>query len=134
MQTLMQGALVPADEQTAAVALLNNQFRRAGPTPLPASMQLSVPPHGRWVLTRGVAAQGDDFVCRAMTAVRFFEEFDADNDPWGLRDFGKLEIDGVRLFWKIDIFADEGCEAGADRPGDPRRSYRLLTVLLASEY
>src|SRR5258708_31094655 len=43
-------------------------------------------------------------------------------------------IVGERIFWKIDYYADEAMEFGADEPADPNRSFRVMTIMLAAEY
>jgi Protein of unknown function (DUF3768) len=102
---------------------LNDRFRRS-----PLSL-------GRAVVTRGVAALGGDFAARAMSAVAAHSAFNADCDPHGEHDFGALEIDGERLFWKIDYY-QRGSDyaAGAENPDDAGTTDRVLTVMLASEY
>ncbi len=55
-------------------------------------------------------ALGSEFVAAALRAVAAFDSFDADNDPHGEHDFGSLEVDGRRLFWKIDWCAAEARE------------------------
>lgn len=72
-----------SDNRSARIAALNDQFR-ASPTA-----------RGRVVVTAGVAAKGEAFVNAALHAVAAFTAFDADNDPWGERDFGRIEIDGT---------------------------------------
>ncbi len=89
---------------------------------------------GRWVITSGVNAEGPLFVQRACRAVQQFAEFNEANNPHGEHDFGKIELDNLPLFWKIDVFRDSKLDAGSEDPSDPQRSYRILTVLLASEY
>ncbi|MFC5567116.1 DUF3768 domain-containing protein [Rubellimicrobium aerolatum] len=111
------------------VAEQNDRFRRsfgADPT-LP----------GRIVLTQGVAALGAAALVPLMTALIRFDDFTEDNDPFGLRDFGTLEIEAegraVRLYWKIDLFdADE--RFGSEAPDDPDRTRRVLTLLLPEEW
>ena len=39
-----------------------------------------------------------------LEAVRTFADFTADNDPYGEHDFGAVEIDSRRCFWKIDLY------------------------------
>ena len=74
------------------------------------------------VLTRGVAARGAEFIARAMEDVRNFDAFTPDNDPYKEHDFGAFDLDGDKLFWKIDNY---GGHEGIDL---------LLTVMFASEY
>ena len=85
------------------------------------------------VVTRGVAARGWDFIARALAAVRDFSDFTPANDPYGEHDFGAFDLDGVKLFWKIDCY-DLALEYGSPDPGDAEKSRRVLTILLAEEY
>jgi hypothetical protein len=62
-------------------------------------------------------------------------EFTADNDPHGEHDFGALEYSGHKLFWKIDVYENDGSfQWGAEKPWDETTSFRLVTVMLASDY
>jgi hypothetical protein len=56
-----------------------------------------------------------------------------DNDPHGERDFGAYEHNGQRIFWKIDYY-DTTLTKGSEDPGDPDKTVRVLTIMLASEY
>jgi hypothetical protein len=85
------------------------------------------------VITRGVADYGNDFIDRAVTAVRRFSDFTEDNDPYGEHDFGSFDLDAVKLFWKIDYY-DRKLEYGSPDPADPAVTRRVLTILLAEEY
>jgi hypothetical protein len=99
---------------------LNDAFRTTG---VPAD----------WVLTRGVASLGPEFVGQAVRAVRAFDDFTADNDPHGEHDFGAFAVAGESLFWKIDYY-DQALESGAEDPADASLTRRVLTVMLAAEY
>lgn len=55
------------------------------------------------------------------------------NDPHGERDFGALDLDGTRLFWKIECY-DPSCGYGSDDPADDAKTTRVMTVMLAEEY
>ena len=100
---------------------LNDAMRRAGPFP------------GRWMITQGVIANGPEFMLRAVEDIRVFSAFDTDNDPYNEHDFGALEIEGEKLFWKIDYY-DKSLEFGSEDPADPAQTTRILTLMLASEY
>jgi hypothetical protein len=82
-------------------------------------------------VTSGVDARGSDFVQRAVKAVRDFDNFTDGNDPYGEHDFGSFEMDGVRMFWKIDYY-DLEMEYGSPDPADPDLTCRVL--YLAEEY
>jgi hypothetical protein len=53
-------------------------------------------------------------------------------------DFGSLDYEGQRIFWKIDYYDrasfGTGCDMGSDDPADPAKTLRVLTIMLASEY
>jgi hypothetical protein len=85
------------------------------------------------VITGGVADRGSDFIDRAVTAVREFSSFSADNDPYGEHDFGSFNVDGTELCWKIDYY-DKELEYGSPDEANPNVTRRVLTILLAREY
>lgn len=66
-----------------------------------------------------------------ITAVREFNGFTKDNDPHGEHDFGQVEIDGEKFFFKIDYY-DMNLEYGADPYEDDYRP--VMTIMYASEY
>lgn len=88
---------------------------------------------GRIVLTADVEALPDATRAAILAAVRGFYAFDAHNDPHGERDFGAVEVDEVRCFWKVDCYDRDLCFASPD-PTDPAITVRVLTVMLAEEY
>jgi hypothetical protein len=79
-------------------------------------------PGNRVVATRGVAALGAGTFLRIVLAVRDFDTFTEDNDPYGEHDFGSFMLDGQKFFWKIDFY--NGMEG----------IRRLLTIMRADEY
>jgi hypothetical protein len=85
------------------------------------------------VITGSIADRGRDFIDRAVAAVRKFSDFTADNDPYGEHDFGSVNLDGVKLFWKIDYY-DKELEYASPDPAEPAVTRRVLTILLAEEY
>ena len=107
----------------ADIAALNDAMRRAGP----------FAGTGQWMTTQGVAIKGCAFAQTALRRVMAFDDFTADNDPYGEHDFGSFEINGLRLFWKIDCY-DLALEYGSPDPADPTVTRRVLTIMLASEY
>lgn len=88
---------------------------------------------GTVCVTAAVHELGADFVKEALAAVREFDRFDDDNDPYGEHDFGSLHIGQHRLFWKIEYF-DPSMLHHAPDPGDPEATRRMLTVMLPEEY
>jgi hypothetical protein len=56
-----------------------------------------------------------------------------ENDSYGERDFGCIELDKTKYFWKIDYRNWEGNGLSLD-PSDPEMTFRLLTIMRADEY
>jgi Protein of unknown function (DUF3768) len=102
------------------IAELNDKFRKGLAS-------------GRVHMTAGLNAKGSEFVGKALVRVMAFDDFNADNDPHGEHDFGSFELEGEKLFWKIDYF-DLAAEFGSEDPTDPKKTLRVLTVMLAEEY
>jgi Protein of unknown function (DUF3768) len=114
-----------ADEKqrSALVRRLNDEFRKD-----PSR-------HGCLIMTSGVDGEGPEFVLAAVRAVQAFNSFNEDNDPYGEHDFGSFELDGKKLFWKIDYF-EKGSnhQAGAETPENALTTDRVLTIMLVDEY
>lgn len=96
------------------VAALNDRFRQAG---------FGV------TLTTGIQELPD--VEGLMGAIRDYNIFTEDNDPYGEHDFGSLMWHGDKVFWKIDYY-DRALQAFEDPLS--QACQRVLTVMLASEY
>ena len=106
--------------QSAAICGLNDAFR--------TSLQ-----GGAVMLTAGIIALGAENQARILDAVRTFDAFTDDNDPWQEHDFGSLDIDGERVFFKLDYF-DPIRAMHSEDPTDPAKTERVMTIMLASEY
>lgn len=105
---------------TARIRELNDRFRTTGQG-------------GMIMLTQGVQQMGLLHHATIMQAVRSFNAFTQDNDPYGEHDFGAIDVAGHRLFWKIDAY-DIDLEMGSPDPTDPAVTCRVMTIMLASEY
>lgn len=88
---------------------------------------------GSVMVTVGLRQRGTDFMLRAVATVRAFDAFTEDNDPWGEHDFGAVEVDGEKVFWKIDYFTPD-LTAGSANPANEGETHRVLTIMLAREY
>lgn len=98
------------------IAELNDQFRKAYP-------------NGDWYFTQGARSE-------MMTLVKEIQKFDTfteDNDPYGEHDFGSIDIEGDRYFWKIDYF-DLDLDYGSPDPSNPEVTRRIMNVMHTSEY
>ena len=88
---------------------------------------------GKTYMTPGIIAKGSDFIAKATAAVRNFDAFTDDNDPWQEHDCATLDVDGESVMFKIDYY-DENMEYGSPDPADPKVTRRVLTLMLAEEY
>ena len=88
---------------------------------------------GKVMMTAGVNALPDMVKCAALHEVATFSAFTEENDPHGEHDFGSFALCSRKFFWKIDYY-DERCECGSEDPADPKKTTRVLTLMLAEEY
>ena len=102
------------------IALLNDDFRRTFRG-------------GKVIMTSGVDELPDCVKAEALVQVAKFSEFTADNDPHDEHDFGSFDLVGRKFFWKIDYY-DKDLVNGSEDPSDPKRTMRVLTLMLAGEY
>jgi hypothetical protein len=107
---------------TEKIAHLNDKARKRL---LPGSTKM--------LLTRMVAALPEDALAHLCAAVAQFDAFTEDNDPYGERDFGTIELAGEGYFWKIDYY-DRSLRVGAEDPSGTTETVRVLTLMHASEY
>jgi Protein of unknown function (DUF3768) len=89
--------------------------------------------HGSIVITAGLQARDEAYLSRAAQTVAEFSDFSEGNDPHGEHDFGAFDLDGEKLFWKVDYF-DRSLKWGSPDPANPVVTHRVLTIMLASEY
>lgn len=99
---------------------LNDKFRRTGYG-------------GRQMITAGIQELGLLATLTIRQLVASYDAFCEDNDPYGEHDFGNLQYQGHKVFWKIDYY-DATLSAGSPDPADPTVTTRVLTILLAQEY
>ena len=102
------------------IARLNDHLRRSGTG-------------GRIVVTRGVRSLPAFSAETLLAALREYDRFDAENDPYGERDFGDLEYCGASLFFKIDYYSPDANWA-SENPASEALTLRVLTVMLVDEY
>jgi hypothetical protein len=88
---------------------------------------------GRVVMTRGIAALGEETIRRIDQAVRAFDAFTSHNDPYDEHDFGTVEVDGYVVMFKIDYFNLDLQYASPD-PADRNVTCRVMTLMRAEEY
>ena len=88
---------------------------------------------GQTFMTRSLIEKGADFIAKATAAVRDFDAFDDDNDPWQEHDCATLEVEGEHVIFKIDYY-DLDMRWLSPDPVDPALTKRVLTLMLAGDY
>lgn len=88
---------------------------------------------GRVMLTQGVAALPLSVQQSLVKMVQNFDQFDSGNDPHGEHDFGAVELDGTKYFFKLDYY-DPTLTYGSEDASDPNKTVRVLTIMRADEY
>jgi hypothetical protein len=88
---------------------------------------------GQIVLTAGVVALGEVAVASIFRALKTFDQFDEDNDPYGEHDFAALRVGDIRVVYKIDYY-NLTMDGLSPAPSDPALTIRVMTVLLPEEY
>ena len=106
--------------QASRVQQLNNAFR-------------STFTGGQVMLSAGINAIHDKDKGAILVAVKTFDAFTPDNDPYGEHDFGTICHEGLKVFWKIDCY-DLNLRYGSEDPSDPAQTRRVMTIMLAEEY
>lgn len=90
-------------------------------------------PHCVYFMTRGFQEIDLDSQFEIIVALMNFTDFNEDNDPWGMHDFGSIKLGGYHVFWKIDYY-DVSMEKGSEDPADESQTKRVLTLMLSEEY
>lgn len=109
------------DQRRRSIAVLNDLLRRNGYG-------------GLCTQTPAIAALPEQTHQKVVVALRNFDEWTPDNDPYGEHDCALFEVDGMKYLFKIDYFADSRCLTGCENPDNPEQSYRVLTLMFANEY
>ncbi|MBT5303668.1 MAG: DUF3768 domain-containing protein [Candidatus Scalindua sp.] len=85
------------------------------------------------VQTFGINALPEKDQSQIREKVELFNDFSEGNDPYGEHDFGAIDHDGEKIYWKIDYY-DPDMVHGSEDPSDPSQTARVLTIMLANEY
>ena len=114
------------EKPLSPIAIQNDEYRRCRGEPDQTDLR------GNVLITRSVDALPDDEQKRVLDAVKSFDSFSIENDPYLEHDFG-LVLSNTYYF-KFDYFSNDEFEHGSDNPADPTRTHRLLTIARLDEY
>lgn len=112
---------ISSEQKTRRIAKLNDLCRK--------SMGITC----RLVQTIGICSLSQEEQSEIREKVEMYDDFTPDNNPYGERDFGAFIHNGNKIFWKIDYY-DVNLKWGSENPEDPRKTIRVLTIMLAEEY
>lgn len=87
----------------------------------------------RVILSCGVSLLDDEQKRRAFHAVKSFNKFTPENDPYGEHDFGSIRLGDHLIFWKFEYY-DLDLGMHSLDPAEPEITARILTIMLADEY
>ena len=107
--------------QSERIAELNDTLRTTGQG-------------GEVFMTWGVSALEEATRQKVILAVKNFDVFNEDNDPYGEHDFGAVEVEGDKYFWKVDYYDRNHPNQGSENPADPDVTRRVMMIMQASEY
>lgn len=89
---------------------------------------------GQIMVTVGVQILPREQIAGLLRAIANFDTFnDRVKDPYGEHNFGKLDFQEERYFWKIDYY-DKRLTFASPDPADPAVTERVMTVMRAEEY
>lgn len=87
---------------------------------------------GRVMITRGIQALGMPEIAALRALIAGFDAFTEDNGPYGEREFGSLDFQGEKVFWKIDYY-DIDLQGLSPDPASPEVTTRVMTIMLTEE-
>jgi hypothetical protein len=105
----------------STIAELNDRFRKGDRT------------LGKHMASARVNALTSEQQQELMRLVRVFDAFAEGNDPYGEHDFGSIQFEDEKWFWKISYY-DQNLEYLSEDPSDPDVTLRVLTIMHSSEY
>lgn len=108
------------NEKDLMIRALNDKLRKTGIG-------------GKIMMTPGINGLEAQTRSRVFMAIRRFDDFNEDNAPFGTHEFGGIETDGVKAWFKVDCY-DKDMQYGSEDPSDPDVTTRVMTVLLPEEY
>ena len=117
-------------EYTRKVADLNDQLRKDMFT---GNMLKKHNLKNKIVLTPGIAGLNLIDKEKVFFSVKYFGNFNKNNNPWGEKDFGSFNFKKETFNWKIDYYDNDMKYHSPDKT-DPDKTIRVLTIMKAEEY
>ena len=109
-----------AESKTSRIRALNDQLRSSFVG-------------GQVLMTRGIDALDERLRAEIIAAVMEYDGFDEDNDPHHEHDFAMVQVQSLKIIFKIDYY-DLRMKFMSPDPSDPAVTRRVLTIMLLSDY
>lgn len=109
------------ESKTERIAQLNDAFRK------------TLERQSHVYITPGIQALSGEDQLQIFSLVKTFNDFSEGNDPYGEHNFGAIDYEGDRIFWKINYY-DRDMKYGSEDPSDPDQTLRVMTIMLAHEW
>ena len=116
-------------EYTRKVADLNDQLRKDMFT---GNMLKKHNLKNKIVLTPGIAGLNLIDKEKVFASVKYYGNFNKNNNPWGEKDFGNFNFKKETFNWKIDYYDNDMKYHSPDKT-DPDKTIRVLTIMKAEE-
>lgn len=111
------------DGMLSKIAELNDQLRQ----------NLFTPGQNQVFVSAAVSSLPYLERARLLDKVQKFNDFNEENNPYGERDFSRIEHNGTNYFWKIDYY-NKTMDAGSEDASNPDITTRVLTIMRSDEY
>ena len=86
-------------------------------------------------MTNGVRSLDGESLNQLIQQVKDYNQFDAENDPYGEHDFGYLTFNSEKYYFKIDYYAKgSNYQRGSEDPSNESITTRIITLMRADEY
>ncbi|NEO98699.1 MAG: DUF3768 domain-containing protein [Symploca sp. SIO2E9] len=112
-------------EITAQIRTLNDKFRTTFDPQL-----------GKIQLTIGLHKLTSEQLQQLLQAVRNFNNFSEEIDPYQEHDMGRIELFQESFYFKIDYLDRERWQDsfGSEDPANEQKTLRIMTIMLTDEY
>lgn len=117
--------MTTTNNQTEQTRALNDQFRSNFDPKL-----------GMVILTDGVQALPSEQLQQLLQAVKDFNDFNSENNPYLENNMGRIELFDSSFCWKIDYLDRQHWQQsiGSTDPDDIQKTLRVMTIRFTSEY
>jgi len=88
---------------------------------------------GKIMTTSGFASLDENIQQHLLEAIRNFDDFTQDNDPYGEHDCAIVSWEGYRVMFKFDYY-DLTMSFGSEDPADSNKTTRVMTIMFPEEY